>query len=184
MQLLPGETVGKYTNRNFLGSGAFGAVYLMHDSLMNRDVAVKFAENKNPGAFVAHMEAQILNQCRHDRIVSVHSVDVIQAPTGKLYAIIDMEYLSGGSALALLQHGFVSVRRSAKALIDILFALEHAHRQGVLHRDVKPPNLLLSGNRFKLGDFGLATRNSTKRMTFCGTLDYIAPEMFDRNGHS
>jgi eukaryotic-like serine/threonine-protein kinase len=182
MQLNPGQIVGKYANQKLLGSGSFGTVFLMHDNLMNRDVAVKFAENKNPHTFVAHMEAQILNQCRHDRIVSVHSVDAAKVPTGELYAIIDMEFLSGGSALALLQNGFVSIRRSIKALIDVLFALEHAHRHGVLHRDIKPPNIMLSGNRFKLGDFGLA-KDAAAAMVASGKGSpvYCAPEVLNNN---
>jgi eukaryotic-like serine/threonine-protein kinase len=182
MQLNPGQIVGKYANQKLLGSGSFGTVYLMHDNLMNRDVAVKFAENKNPHTFVAHMEAQILNQCRHDRIVSVHSVDAAKVPTGELYAIIDMEFLSGGSALAPLQNGFVSIRRSIKALIDVLFALEHAHRHGVLHRDIKPPNIMLSGNRFKLGDFGLA-KDAAAAMVASGKGSpvYCAPEVLNNN---
>jgi serine/threonine protein kinase len=49
------------------------------------------------------------------------------------------------------------------------------HNDGIIHRDLKPENILLCNNVAKLGDFGLATRNSTKRTTFCGTLDYIAP---------
>ncbi len=54
MQLVAGQQIGKYVTLNYVGSGAFGAVYLMHDNLMNRDVAVKFVENQNPTAFVAH----------------------------------------------------------------------------------------------------------------------------------
>jgi serine/threonine protein kinase len=182
MQLIPGQIVGKYVNRQLLGSGSFGSVYLMHDNLMNRDVAVKFVENKNPQAFVAHMEAQILNQCRHDRIVSVNSVDVLAIAMGNPYAIIDMEFLSGGSAFTLLQNGFVSVRRSTKALIDVLFALEHTHRQGVLHRDVKPSNIMVSENRFKLGDFGIA-RDAAGAMIGSGrgTPVYCAPEILNNN---
>ena len=182
MQLNPGQAVGKYTNRGLVGSGAFGSVYLMHDNLMNRDVAVKFVENKDPQTFVAHMEAQILNQCRHARIVAVHSVDAATVPTGQSYAVIDMEYLAEGSAAGLLANGFVSVRKATKALIDVLFGLEHAHRQGILHRDIKPPNILLSGNRYKLGDFGLAKDAATAMIgSGAGSPVYCAPEVLNDN---
>jgi eukaryotic-like serine/threonine-protein kinase len=147
MQLVPGQTLGKYTTRNFVGSGVFGSVYLMHDNLMNRDVAVKFVENQNPTAFVAHFEAQILHQCRNDRIVAINSVDVVQDTNGRYYAAIDMEYLPDGSAQKLIDGGHVSIRQSIKLAIDLLFALGHAHRQGILHRDVKPANILRMGNK-------------------------------------
>src|SRR6266699_2162343 len=97
MILNSGDGLGKYVVIRFLGSGAFGPVYLMHDNLMNRDVAVKLVENKNPSAFVAHLEAQILNLCRDERIVAENSADAIHLPSGHIYAIIDMEFLAGGS---------------------------------------------------------------------------------------
>jgi len=61
MHLAASQQIGKYTTLKFLGSGVFGSVYLMHDNLMNRGVAIKFVENQNPAAFVAHFEAQILH---------------------------------------------------------------------------------------------------------------------------
>jgi serine/threonine protein kinase len=182
MHLPAGQEIGKYTTLNFLGSGAFGSVYLMHDNLMNRDVAVKFVENQYPAAFVAHFEGQILHQCRHDRIVSINSVDVIRDTIGKYYAAIDMEYISNGSAQKLVETGHVSIRQSIKITIDLLFALGHAHRQGILHRDVKPANILLAGTRGKLSDFGLAT-NASSALTASGAGSpvYCAPEVVNDN---
>jgi len=156
MHLAASQQIGKYTTLKFLGSGVFGSVYLMHDNLMNRDVAIKFVENQNPAAFVAHFEAQILHKCRHDRIVAINSVDVVQDTNGQHYAAIDMEYVPNGSAQKLIETDHVSIRKSIKIAIDLLFALGHAHRQGILHRDVKPANILLAGTRGKLSDFGLS----------------------------
>jgi serine/threonine-protein kinase len=178
MKLKAGDVVGKYTALRFLGAGAFGTVYLMHDNLLNRDVAVKFVENQNPTAFVAHFEGQILNQCRNERVVAVHSVDVLQDSSGRQYAAIDMEYIDGGSAQDLIEAGHVTVRRAIRILIDILFALEHAHHQKVLHRDVKPANFMLQNNRAKLSDFGLATTAATSlTASGAGSPVYSAPEV-------
>src|SRR4051812_24219184 len=102
MNLSPGDTLGKYSVLEFLGAGAFGEVYLMHDNLLNRDVAVKFVENQNPSSFIAHFEAQILHQCRNERIVAVNSADVVQDSAGRYYAAIEMEYIDGGSAQDLI----------------------------------------------------------------------------------
>jgi serine/threonine protein kinase len=135
MNLNPGTTLGKYLVVRFLGAGAFGSVYLMHDNLLNRDVAVKFIENQNPTAFVAHFEAQILNQCRNDRIVSVNSVDIVQDSAGRHHAAIDMEYIDGGPAQEFVENGHVTIRKSIRILIDILFALEHAHNRNILESE-------------------------------------------------
>lgn len=178
IHLVLGQQIGKYTTSDFLGAGVFGSVYRMRDNLMNRDVAVKFVENQNPTAFVAHYEAQVLHQCRHDRIVTVNSVDVIQDTQARYYAAIDMEYAPNGSAQRLIDTSHVSVRHAIKLTIDLLFALGHAHRQGVLHRDVKPANILLAGTRGKLSDFGLAANASTSlTASGAGSPVYCAPEV-------
>jgi serine/threonine protein kinase len=178
IHLVAGQQIGKYTTLSFLGAGVFGSVYLLHDNLMNRDVAVKFVENQNPAAFVAHYEAQVLHQCRHERIVTVNSVDVIQDMQSRYYAAIEMEYVLNGSAQKLIETTHVSIRQAIKLTIDLLFALGHAHRQGVLHRDVKPANILLAGTRGKLSDFGLSANASTSlTASGAGSPVYCAPEV-------
>lgn len=180
MNLTAGQQVGKYMTVRHLGSGSFGTVYLMRDTLLNREVAVKFIENQNPSAFVAHFEAQILHQCRHDRIVAVNSVDVVQDHLGRFFAAIDMEFIPGGSAQSLIETDHVTIRRAIKITIDTLIGLEHAHRQGVLHRDVKPANIMLIGSRAKLSDFGLATTASAAlSASGAGSPVYCAPEVLN-----
>ncbi|WP_083909467.1 serine/threonine-protein kinase [Rhodopseudomonas sp. B29] len=179
VQLTCGQKIGNFTTLENVGSGSFGTVYLMHHDLMNRDSAVKFVENQDPNRFVAHFEAQILDQCKHDRIVSVYGVDVVADHAGTLFAAIEMEYISGGSAAKLLgQH--VSIRKAIKIIIDTLFALEHAHTKNVLHRDVKPANIMLVGERAKLTDFGLATDGaSALTASGAGSPVYCAPEVIN-----
>lgn len=156
MILVSGTVIGKYVIVRPLGQGSFGTVYEARDTLMDRVCALKFVANSDPRQFVAHYEAQVLHKCRHDRIVSIHSVDVLAAPNGVLYAVIDMEYCPEGSIDKKLGVEFFSVRKSIKAAVDILFGLEHAHRNNVLHRDVKPANVMIVGKHCKLSDFGLA----------------------------
>jgi serine/threonine-protein kinase len=151
----------------------------MNDSLLGRNCALKFVENKNPKEFVAHYEAQILHRCRHDRIVSVHAVDVMSAPSGETYAVIDMEFCPDGSVQELMEKEFISIRRSLKILIDVCFALEHAHRQLILHRDLKPSNIMVAGSRYKLSDFGVAKTNLAG--SGAGTPFYLAPEVVLKN---
>lgn len=182
MNLASGQVVGKYTAARALGSGSFGTVYLMHDNLLNRDVAVKFVENKDPTAFIEHFEAQIMHQCRHERIVAVNSVDILQNNTGKHFVVIDMEFVQNGSAQSLIETEHVTIRRATKITIDTLIALEHAHRQNVLHRDVKPANIMLSDLRAKLSDFGLATTASASlTASGAGSPVYCAPEVINDN---
>jgi serine/threonine protein kinase len=74
---------------------------------------------------------------------------------------------------------------SARYVRDVCWALRELHGDGVVHRDVKPENIMLCNGKAKLGDFGLAAKvsSSNKRTTFCGTLDYLAPEMFEEHEH-
>ena len=182
VNLNPGDQVGKYSNIERLGSGAFGTVYLMRDTLINREVAVKFVKNQNPTAFVAHFEAQILHQCRNDRIVSVNSVDVVQDSVGRHFAAIDMEFIPDGSAQTLVERSHVTIRKAIKVTIDTLIALEHAHRNNILHRDIKPANIMIAGARAKLSDFGLAaTASASLSASGAGSPVYCAPEVINDN---
>ncbi|MBV8923011.1 protein kinase domain-containing protein [Bradyrhizobium sp.] len=158
MKLQINQQLGKYVTQQHLGQGRFGTVYRMQDSLVARECALKIVPNKNPNEFKEHYEGQILHKCRHEYIVGVNSVDVLQLPTGELYAVIDMEYCPDGSVQDLLEREFISVRRSLKIMIDACFGLEHAHRQSILHRDFKLANIMVTGHRFKLSDFGVAKR--------------------------
>ncbi|MFQ3453573.1 serine/threonine-protein kinase [Bradyrhizobium sp. UFLA01-814] len=177
MKLAAGERVTKYTTKRHLGQGGFGTVYEMRDDLIGRDCALKFVENTNPAEFKAHYEGQVLHKCKHEYIVGVNSVDVVQAPSGEVYAVIDMEYCPEGSVQDLIEKEFISIRRALKIMIDVCFGLEHAHRQGILHRDIKPANIMIAWHRYKLSDFGLAKTNLVG--SGVGTPAYAAPECFD-----
>jgi serine/threonine-protein kinase len=178
LMIPPGTKIGKYIIARHLGQGSYGTVYEATDSLLGRICALKFVQNQDPAQFVAHYEAQILHKVRHPRIVTVHSVDVI-ALNGAPFAMIDMEYCAGGSIDKLIKSEFISVRKAVRVLVDVLFALDHAVRQGILHRDIKPANIMVVEENYKLSDFGIAKTlliGSGK-----GTPVYSAPEVYNKN---
>jgi p70 ribosomal S6 kinase len=106
---------------------------------------------------------------------------------GKLYLIL--EYLSGGELFMHLEREGIFMEDTACFyLSEIVLALEHLHRQGIIYRDLKPENILLdSSGHVKLTDFGLCKEaihdDSTVTHTFCGTIEYMAPEILMRCGH-
>lgn len=133
----------------------------------------------------AHTKAErnILEEVKHPFIV-----DLIYAfqTGGKLYLIL--EYLSGGELFMHLEREGIFLEDTACFyLSEIILALEHLHLQGIIYRDLKPENILLDAQgHVKLTDFGLCKehiREGTVTHTFCGTIEYMAPEILTRNGH-
>ncbi|MGX5841222.1 serine/threonine-protein kinase [Mesorhizobium sp. ArgA1] len=176
-----GDNISNVRIIKYVGAGAFGEVYHAIDLAMNRECAVKYVENKNPAAFKAHIEAQVLHLCKHDRVVEVFDVQVI-SHGGKKYAGIEMEYLADGSVESFLEKQHVSLRKVIRWIIDVLFALENAHENSVLHRDVKPANFMIKGKDAKLSDFGLAKdTGGVPHGSAQGTPIYAAPELFAAN---
>lgn len=150
---------------------------------MNRHCAVKFVLNQNPNEFDAHKEGQFLHLCRHARVVEVYDVQPLTY-AGHSYAAIEMEFFPEGSAEAHLASSYVTARQAIRWCIDVLFALEHSHANGVLHRDIKPGNIMISNGIAKLSDFGLATVVPKGGAgSGAGTPLYAAPELL-QNGQT
>jgi len=171
--------IDKYEIVNHLGSGHFGDVYLAKDRALDADKAIKVLEIAEPQNFMKEFaEAQILNKCRHKHIVEVNEANLYEV-TGALKVVIDMEFIKGGSLEDSMAKGFISATEAAKHLIDILFALEFSHHQGILHRDIKPGNIMLTDTTAKLSDFGLATSVGVKIAgSPRGYATHLAPEFF------
>lgn len=149
--------IDKYELQHHLGSGAFGAVYLAHDRALNAIKAIKVLNAKNPHEVKKNLEeAQILHKCKHKNIVHVNEANIYEVGSAP-HVVIDMEYLPLGSFENAIARSEVSIHGSISIIIDCLFALEHAHINGVLHRDIKPANIMLCEYGAKLSDFGLAT---------------------------
>ncbi|WP_231855427.1 serine/threonine-protein kinase [Tsukamurella pseudospumae] len=173
----------RYTITARLGAGGMGVVYRARDIRLERDVAVKLmGEHLADSEQSAHRfirEAQLAARLDHDNVGRVH--DIGRDSSGRLYIV--MPLLEGDPLSDLIGDG--KSLRASEALIamaDAAAGLSHAHRAGIVHRDVKPGNLFRSQQgRLSVLDFGLArlTEGSGRPTALVGTWDYMAPEQFD-----
>jgi len=150
-------TIDKFQIINHLGSGFFGHVFLCYDPFLQKEIAVKVIKVPDPDKFVnAVKEGQTLDLCRHKHIVDVKDVRAT-IYNAEPIVIIVMEYLSKGSIQKHIEKRFISVKEACKIIQQSLLGLEHAHNNNILHRDVKPGNIMFGDNgEAKLSDFGLA----------------------------
>jgi eukaryotic-like serine/threonine-protein kinase len=170
--------IGKYKSIGFIGGGNFGNVFRVKDTLLNVERAIKIIQVRNAEEFInAINEAQILEKCRHNHIVDIKEIDVLEI-SGNPYPVITTEYLKNGSVQGYLEKNFVSVHKAIQIISEALFGLEHAHGQGVFHRDIKPGNILFSDNwQAKLSDFGLAYGLAHQSFNFVGYSAHLPPEV-------
>jgi eukaryotic-like serine/threonine-protein kinase len=182
---LPGK-IGRYEIRQELGRGMMGIVYLADDPVLGRPIALKtiqlafVAPDEEREAFEKRFlgEARVAARLAHPGIVVVH--DVGRDPdTGTLY--IALEYLRGSTLAEVTAPGAPLPWREALGITARLCrALHHAHAQGVIHRDVKPANvMLLPSGEIKVMDFGIAKvpqQDLTAAGQFFGTPLYMSPE--------
>lgn len=172
----------RYRLSDRLGSGGMAEVYLAHDDVLDRDVALKVLSNRYSGdeEFVERFrrEAQSAAALTHPNIVSIF--DRGESEDGTYY--IAMEYLSGGTLKdRILKRGALPARTAAAVALQIAEALQAAHRSGVVHRDIKPHNILITeSGDIKVTDFGIARAASSSTMTrtgsILGTAHYLSPE--------
>jgi beta-lactam-binding protein with PASTA domain len=165
-----------------LGAGGMAEVYLAHDNVLQRDVALKVMSGRYADGeeFVERFkrEAQSAAVLSHPNIVSIY--DRGESENGTYY--IAMEYLCGGTLKdRILKRGALPPRTAAAVALQIAEALQAAHEAGVVHRDIKPHNVLVTeAGNVKVGDFGIARAASSSTMTrtgsILGTAHYISPE--------
>jgi len=153
-----GRSVRGYELREQVGTGDFGIVYRAYQPSVGREVAVKVIrpELVNQPSFVRgfESEARLVAQLEHPHLVPLY--DYWRDPDG---AYLVMRWLRGGSLRQALERGPWNLQPASRLLAQVAAALAYAHRQGVVHRDVKPANVLLDedGNAY-LSDFGIAAR--------------------------
>ena len=165
-----------------LGSGGMADVFLAHDDILDRDVALKVMNGRyaSDEEFVERFkrEAQSAAALSHPNIVSIY--DRGASEDGTYY--IAMEYLPGGTLKdRIMRKGALSPRTAAAVVLQIAEALRVAHERGVIHRDIKPHNILITeSGDVKVTDFGIARAASSSTMTrtgsILGTAHYISPE--------
>ncbi|TXL90265.1 serine/threonine-protein kinase [Streptomyces sp. IB2014 016-6] len=175
---------GRYRLVSRLGHGGMGTVWLAHDEMVDRDVAVKEprvpehlgAQERDTVHRRMRREASSAARIDHPSVVTMHDVVV---EDDKPWIV--MELVRGQSLADRLQEGTLDPREAARIGLDVLNALNAAHEAGVLHRDVKPDNVLLGrGDRVVLSDFGIAQVEGQQGLTetgaFVGSPEFISPE--------
>jgi Tol biopolymer transport system component len=190
--LAPGSIVGRYEVLREVGRGGMAIVYLARDLKHGRDVAVKVVRPELAAAMGRARflrEIEIAARLRHPHIVPVYDsgevpTDAGGSPGGSLLYYV-MPYEAGRSLRDRLEHdGLLPVEDVLRILLDVCEALAHAHQHGIVHRDIKPDNVLLSGRHALVTDFGVASAitEATTEMTrdagstALGTPTYMAPE--------
>lgn len=163
-----------------LGRGAAGIVYRARDSMVNEDVAIKILANEQHDEKDAERFRRELVTARkvtHPNVIRIHDMVAL----GSQF-FISMEILEGGTLSELLKRGPVPIARAIEIAIGICEGLEAAHKQRVIHRDLKPDNVLFDRDGVpKVVDFGLARLSGTLSRTagFSGTPYYMSPEQAD-----
>ncbi|MEA2480152.1 MAG: eukaryotic-like serine/threonine-protein kinase [Thermoleophilaceae bacterium] len=179
---VPGTLLaGRYRLIERLGSGGMATVFLAEDERLGRRVAVKrlHADSPSDTAKRFSREARLGASLNHPNVVTVY--DAVNEGEAVLIA---MEYVDGGTLADALRDGAIKPERAAEVIAGVAAALDHAHDQGIVHRDVKPANILLGeGGKVKLVDLGIATALEGTRITssnsVMGTAAYMAPEQLD-----
>ncbi|HEX9614820.1 MAG TPA: serine/threonine-protein kinase, partial [Bacteroidota bacterium] len=173
-----GQTIGHYQVLEKLGEGGMGIVYKATDTKLDRAVALKFLPAQasiNDDTKARFMqEAKAAAALNHAHICTIHGVEV---ESGKMFIV--MEFIDGGTLREKIP--FARTDDAVTAAIQIAEALQEAHSKGIVHRDIKADNIMLtSKGQIKVMDFGLAKLKGslklTKTSSTVGTLGYMAPE--------
>uniref|UniRef100_A0A674EBS5 Ribosomal protein S6 kinase n=1 Tax=Salmo trutta TaxID=8032 RepID=A0A674EBS5_SALTR len=176
--------------RKVLGQGSFGKVFLVK-KITGPDAGqlyamkvLKKATLKVRDRVRTKMERDILVEVNHPFIVRLHYAFQTE---GKLYLILD--FLRGGDLFTRLSKEVMFTEEDVKFyLAELALALDHLHGLGIIYRDLKPENILLDEEgHIKLTDFGLSKESidhENKAYSFCGTVEYMAPEVVNRRGHT
>jgi WD40 repeat protein len=189
-----GRRMGRFQLLERVGEGSFGVVWRAHDPELNRVVALKVP---HPGLTTPvsrdrfYREARAAAQLRHPGIVTVHEVTTLDG-----VPVIVSEFVDGPSLRDLVRERRLSPREAAGLLAEVASAVQHAHNAGLVHRDLKPGNILLQASRSQIGalgtpkiaDFGLALRQGaeptlTLEGQVLGTPAYMSPEQAGGKSH-
>jgi len=183
------EHLQRYTLHERLGSGGMATVYRATDTNLQRDVAIKVLHEHliHEATFKERFEqeARFIAGFNHPNIVKIYDFDTLESADGKLYYMV-MPYLQGESLVEILdmcrlKEATLPHERIKRIVKDLASALDYAHSRGMIHRDVKPANILFDENNHAiLTDFGIARLAQTSGLTADGTIigtpAYMSPE--------
>jgi serine/threonine-protein kinase len=172
-----GQIIGKYRIVSSLGSGGFGTVYLAEDTWIDKKVALKVPHKQNLDSTDLLKEPRLLASMSHPNIVTVLTAE----KQGDVFFIV-MEYVQGETLeQIILREGALELARALDFTCQICNAVDHAHKAGILHRDLRPGNMLVSdASRLKVTDFGTSRllEIAAYGTTVIGSPPYMAPEQF------
>ena len=172
-----GQTLGKYRIIEPLGSGGFGMVYLAEDTWIDKRVAIKVPHRQGLDFGELLREPRLLASLSHPNIVSI-----LTAEKQENVFFIVMEFVPGETLEAIIaRDGALDLPLALDYTCQICNAVDHAHRQGVLHRDLRPSNVLVTDNGLiKVADFGTSRflEIAAHGTTVIGSPPYMAPEQF------
>jgi serine/threonine protein kinase len=183
MSTLIGQRLGQYEITDLLGEGGVALVYRAHQLSTSREVAVKVTRpeliQRSELAQRFEREVQTIAALSHPHILKVFDYGIHE---NMIYLVT--EFLTGGSLDSLIERGPLTLDRTCQIIEQIASALDHAHQRGIIHRDVKPQNVMLDeeGNAF-LADFGMVkllweSKALTQAGNVMGTPAYMAPEQW------
>ena len=169
-----GQTIGKYRIVSALGSGGFGSVYLAEDTWIDKKVALKVPHKQGLDFSELLKEPRLLASMSHPNIVTVLTAE----KTDDIFFIV-MEYVQGETLEEkILRDGALDVALALDLSCQICNAVDHAHRAGILHRDLRPGNMLVSETGLlKVTDFGTSRflEIAVHGTTIIGSPPYMAP---------
>jgi len=175
--LFKGQQLGKYKIGAPLGSGGFGTVYLAHDTWIDKKVAIKVPHRQNLDFGELLREPRLLASVNHPNIVAITTAE---KQDGVFFIV--MEYVPGETLENIITlKGPLELNRALDFTCQICNAVDHAHRQGVIHRDLRPANVLVTENdMLKVADFGTSRflEIAAHGTTIIGSPPYMAPEQF------
>ena len=175
--LFRGQNLGKYRIIAPLGSGGFGTVYLAQDTWIDKKVAIKVPHRQGLDFGELLREPRLLASVSHPNIVAITTAE----KQDNVFFIV-MEYVPGETLENIIAaHGALDLHRALDFTCQICNAVDHAHRQGVIHRDLRPANVLVGEHHMlKVADFGTSRflEIAAHGTTVIGSPPYMAPEQF------